>query len=132
MSGKNLVLELKPEKLSANQIARFFNFEYLKNRLTVWDVFLYDDIIPCGEYTDRVTLFWFSQNLGKSAKNGPKMWFFLFLSKSCPLMCIFLCLKSCSIMFFTILRNPHVQEKSGSPIKAQKALGQSDCSIFQL
>ena len=28
--------------LSANQIARIFKFEYLQNRLTIWDDFLYD------------------------------------------------------------------------------------------
>ena len=35
MSGKILVLGLLTEMLSANQIARFLKFEYLKNRLTI-------------------------------------------------------------------------------------------------
>ena len=55
MSVKNLVLELWPKMLSANQIARFFKFEYLQNRLTVRDDFWYDDVIPSGEYTDVAT-----------------------------------------------------------------------------
>ena len=76
--------------------------------------------------------FWFSQNFGKSAKIGLKMWFFMFILKFCPLMCIFFWLKSFRITFFTILRKPHVRENSGSRNMAQKALGQSDCSIFQI
>ena len=35
MSGKNLVLGLLTDMLSTNQIARFFKYEYLKNRLTI-------------------------------------------------------------------------------------------------
>ena len=57
MSGKNLVLGFLTEMLSANQIARFFKFEYLKNRLTIKYSIYYDDIIPQVEYTDGATLF---------------------------------------------------------------------------
>ena len=44
MSRKILVLALWPKMLSANQNARFFKFEYLQKRFTVFDDFLYDDI----------------------------------------------------------------------------------------
>ena len=41
MSGKNLVLELCPKRLSANQIAGFFKLEYLWNRMTYQTNFLH-------------------------------------------------------------------------------------------
>ena len=41
MSGKNLVLELCPKRLSANQIAGFFKLEYLWNRMTYQSDFLH-------------------------------------------------------------------------------------------
>ena len=41
MSRKTLVLELWTEMLSANLIARFFKFEYLKNHLANFDNFVY-------------------------------------------------------------------------------------------
>ena len=82
--------------------------------------------------TDFLGKIWFSQNLGKRGQMCPKMWFFMFLSKSCPLMYIYFCLKSSNIMFLTILRKPHVWEKSGSWVMAQKGIDQSDRSIFQI
>ena len=51
----------------------------------------------------------FSRNLGKTMKNGQKMGFSDYCGKYSPLMCNFFRLKSCNIMFFTILRKPHVQ-----------------------
>ena len=41
MSGKNLVLELCPKMLSANQIAEFFKLEYPWNRMTYQPNFLH-------------------------------------------------------------------------------------------
>ena len=67
MFGKTLVLKIWPEKLSANQIARFFKFEYLKNGWTVWADFLYNVVKPYEEYsqgthdewcTPRLTQVW--------------------------------------------------------------------------
>ena len=52
MFWKILVLKLWPEKLLANQIARFFKFEYLKNGLTVCADFLYEVVKPYGEYNE--------------------------------------------------------------------------------
>ena len=52
MFGKTLVLEIWPEKLSANQIPWFFKFEYLKNGLTVWANFLYNVVKPWEEYSE--------------------------------------------------------------------------------
>ena len=49
MSGKILVLNLWPKMLSANQIARFFKFEYLQNLFTV-----FDDFFIIKEYNDGV------------------------------------------------------------------------------
>ena len=66
---------------------------------------------------------WFSQNVGNSAKIGLKMWLFMFLSKFCPLMHMFFCLKWCNIMFFMILWKPHVLEKFGSQDMAPQILG---------
>ena len=79
----------------------------------------------------------FGKNLvfPKFGGNGPK-WpknlFFQVFIKILSIDVYFFHLKSCSIMFFTIQRKLHVWEKSGSRVIAPKALGQSDCSIFQI
>ena len=41
---KNLVLIYWPKNLSANQIVPFFKCEYIKNRLTIWADFLWDNV----------------------------------------------------------------------------------------
>ena len=70
--------------------------------------------------------------LGIMLKNTPKMVFFGFCKKFSSLMCRFFGIKRCSIIVFTILRKPHVWEKSGSRVMLKNALGQSDCRIFKL
>ena len=57
-------------------------------------------------------------------QNSPKIGFFEFFEKFSSLMCQFFGFKRCTIIVFTILRKPHVREKSGSQIMPKKALGQ--------
>ena len=55
-------------------------------------------------------------------KNGQKIGFSDYCGKFNLLMCNCFCLKSCSIMFFTILRKPHVQENSASRVMDRNAV----------
>jgi len=49
-------------------------------------------------------------------KSTPKIGFFGFWTKFSPLMCQFFGFKRCTIILFTILRKPHIREKSGSRV----------------
>ena len=76
--------------------------------------------------------FWFCQFCAKRAKNGPKIGLLHFSKKLSLEMFVLRVLKSNILWFSIILSKLHVWEKSGSRVTDWNALGQLDCSIFQI
>ena len=61
--------------ISANQISRFYNFHFLKNHLSVLDIFLHGDVVLYKESTQVVI---FIMSVPGMLSSNQIAWFFNF------------------------------------------------------